>query len=299
MGTTWSVTIAGAADESLGPVRLAIEAVLAGIIAQMSPWEPASDISLFNASPAGTWRRLPPDFTTVLACALDVAEASNGAYDPTIGPLVNLWGFGPTGRRVDIPADEDIGEALMQVGWRRLVKDSDAVLQPGGVYLDLSSIAKGYAVDQVSACLDCFGLSHHLVEIGGELRGHGMKPDGAPWWVAVERSNPDDIETVIALHGLSIATSGGSRRFIEWNGERLPHVIDPHTGRPMRNGTEQVTVLHRNCMVADTWATALMVLEAQEALALATQHDLAARIVARAAGGVRERLTPAFAAMLD
>lgn len=295
MGTTWSVAIAGAVDDALAPVQQAIEAELARVIAQMSPWEPASDISLFNASPPGTWRRLPGDFATVLDCALEVARITGGAYDPAIGALVDLWGFGPAGRRNGVPHADAIDHARRQSGWRLVRRDGDTVLQPGGIHLDLSSIAKGYAVDRVSACLDRFGLGDHLVEIGGELRGRGMKPDGAPWWVAIERCEP---ETLVALHGLSIATSGGSQRFIERDGVRLPHVIDPRSGSPVRNGTTQVTVLHRDCMIADAWATALMVLDAGDALALAERRDLAARIVIDANGG-REHLTSAFAAMLD
>jgi thiamine biosynthesis lipoprotein len=299
MGTSWSV-LAATASASITPVRQAILAVLDGIIAQMSTWDAASDICAFNASAAGTWHPMADDFATVLDGALKVAQASGGAYDPTIGALVGLWGFGPSEPSGETPDGHSIIEALAHAGWQRLQRDGrNKVMQPGGLHLDLSSIAKGYAVDRVSACLDRLGIANYLVEIGGELRGRGVKPDGAPWWVALERPVHDLPDTIVALHGWSIATSGDQQRFVECDGRRLPHILDPRSGCPVQNGTVSVTVIHRQCMLADAWATALMVPKPDAALTLASAQNLAARIVVRGEAGWDELVTPAFTALLD
>lgn len=299
MGTSWSVTIAGAPPGPLTPVRQAIQAVLDSVVAQMSTWDAASDICAFSAGAAGTWHTLPDDFSTVLDAALMIAQASDGAYDPTVGALVDLWGFGPSGPR-ETPGDAAIAAAIAHAGWQRLKRGGRTnVMQPGGLQLDLSSIAKGFAVDRVATCLARLGLTDFLVEIGGELRGQGVKPDGTPWWVALEQPAHDLPETILALHDISVATSGDQQRFVERDGRRLAHILDPRTGHPVRNGTASITVIHRACMLADAWATALMVMEPGAALALASAQNLAARILRRSENGWDELMTPAFAAMLD
>ena len=307
MGTTWSVTLVTMASGTRTLVRRAIEATLDGVVAQMSTWDAGSAISAFNDAAPGKRHRLPDDFATVLDAALAVAQASGGTYDPTIGALVDLWGFGPPGRVPTLPTDDAVRAALAQAGWQRLARDAtNRIVQPGGLRLDLSSIAKGFAVDRMAACLDRFGIDNYLAEIGGELVGRGVKPDGTPWWVALEQPAHRDStatvtapDTIVALHGLAIATSGDQQRFIDHAGGRLPHIIDPRDGRPAHNGTASVTVLHRQCMMADAWATALMVPEPPEALALATAQHLAARLLVRNGDGWHEMMTPAFAAMLD
>ena len=301
MGTSWSVTLGCAAPSALTPLRHAIEAALDSVVAQMSTWQPDSAICAFNTAAPDSWHALPDEFASVLDAALAVAEASGGAYDPTVGTLVDLWGFGPRGRQ-DAPSDQAVSTALAKAGWKRLLREGrNTFMQPGGLQLDLSSIAKGFAVDQVAACLDRHGIENYLAEIGGELVGRGVKPDGTPWWVALEQAEHDaaEADTIVALHGLAIATSGDQQRFIARGGARLPHVLDPRNGRPVQNGTASVTVLHRQCMLADAWATALMVLAPHDALALAAAQDLAARLLVRNGTGWDELTTPAFAAMLD
>lgn len=301
MGTVWSVTLAAAAPEAPAALRHAIEGALDGVVAQMSTWIARSDIAAFNAAAPNTWHRLPDDFADVLDCALTVAKETGGAYDPTAGALTDLWGFGPGGPRQGVPPGDEIEAALARAGWQRLKRDGrDKVMQPGGLRLDLSSIAKGFAVDKVAECIGGFGIGDFLVEIGGELRGHGVKPDGTPWWVALERPAASTAlpETVVALHELSIATSGDDQRYVERDGRRLSHILDPRNGYPVATGTASVTVLHRECMLADAWATALMVAEPREALALASARKLAARILVRAGAEWQELMTPAFAAML-
>ncbi len=302
MGTSWSVRFVAPAGFDPAPVHAALVAELDAVVAAMSPWEAGSEISRFNRAPAGRWQSLSPGFFHVLQAGLALAEASDGAFDPTAGALVDLWGFGPAPCRSASPSAAEIADARAGTGWHRLTIDRPArrARQPGGARLDLSGIAKGHAVDRLAVILAERGLTHALVEIGGELRGGGVKPDGQPWWVAVERPPGAALpETRVALHGLSIATSGDYRRWFEAGGRRHAHSIDPRTGHPVANRIASVTVLHAECMMADAWATALLVLGVQPALELATSHAIAALIVERAGEHHAEHLTPAFAPMLD
>lgn len=298
MGTGWSVRLAAPVAP---PPALAeaIQALLDGIVAEMSGWEPASHLSRFNRAPAGTWHDLPADFRTVLAAGIAVARASGGAFDPTMGALVDLWGFGPTPARLVPPGANEIAAARARAGWRRLTFDAAGgrAFQPGGLVLDLSGIAKGHAVDRVTTLLAQRGFGHALVEIGGELKGIGVRPDGEPWWVAIEPPPTVALPgTRVALHGLAVATSGDYRRFFESGGRRYAHSIDPRTGAPAVNCLASVTVLHRDCIAADAFATALLVMGPDQGLAFAGANDLAALFV-RHDG--REIATPALLAMTD
>jgi thiamine biosynthesis lipoprotein len=315
MGTTWSVKLVTDASK-LPALEQAIQAELDLVVAQMSTWEPSSDLSRFNAAPAGSWHTLPPEFFSVLQVALQVARDSSGAYDPTAGALVNAWGFGPDHRYGEAgfaaPDEARLETALAVCGWQRLDVDIDTrrVRQPGGMYIDLSAIAKGFGVDQIARRLLQLGVDSFLVEVGGELRGEGVKPDGQPWWVALERPLPDahspamraasaESETTAALYGWSIATSGDYRRYFTANHTRYSHTIDPRNGRPIGNGLAAVTVLHRECMAADAWSTALGVLGAEEGSALANRLGLCALFVRREHGCLVETLSAPLAALLE
>ncbi len=306
MGTRWSVKLAAPAAARLDALRAGIERTLGRIVAEMSTWETGSDISAFNRAPAGSWHGLPRNFFHVLQYALAVARDTDGAYDPTVSPLVALWGFGAGASAPAVPTDDAIAAARASVGWNRVVLDpsTKAAKQPGGVRLDLSSVAKGFAVDQLAEVLHGAGYCNYLVEIGGELRGEGVKPDGMPWWVALERppaTGAQDTplaDVVVALNGLSVATSGSAEHFFDARGRRFSHTIDPRTGAPVAHGLVSVTVLHRECMHADALSTALTVLGPDEGMAHALRIGLAARFVGAGPAGVHERLTPRFAAML-
>lgn len=304
MGTTWSVRLAGAAPMDLQALDAGIRSELDLIVGQMSHWEPGSDLSRFNRAPAGTWQALPAPFVEVLQVALSVAADSDGAYDPSAGALVDLWGFGAQDRHDEPgfqpPGDRAVAAARSQCGWQRLQLDAAGrrARQPGGLRLDLSAVAKGYAVDRVARHLDALGLQDHLVEVGGELRGTGLKPDGQPWWVQLEAVAGHAGETVLALHGLAVATSGDTRRFFQHGGMRCSHTLDPRSGRPITHGAARVTVLHRDCMAADALSTALTVLGLDAGLDWATQRGLAAVFVTRRAdGGFDEHMTPACEAL--
>lgn len=317
MGTTWSVRLVGPRVFDPAPVAQAVQRELDLVVAQMSPWEPASDISRFNRAAAGTWQVLPTAFFEVLEHGLGVARDSGGAYDPTAGAIVEAWGFGPHGRHGEpgfVPPDEaQIAQARATSGWQRLEVDAAAqrVRQPGGLHLDLSAIAKGHAVDRVATMLASrFGFDETLVEVGGELRGSGLKPDGQPWWVALETvprwhggafvADESLPFTRVALHGLCIATSGDYRRFFSRAQTRFAHTLDPRRGRPVANGVAGVTVLHASCMAADALSTALTVLGPEEGLAWADARDLAALFVLRRPdGGLQERQSRAFATLAE
>jgi thiamine biosynthesis lipoprotein len=303
MGTTWSARVAAPRIDDLRP---ALQAELDAIVAQMSHWDDASLLSRYNRAPAGTWLDLPAQFFDVMDYALWASGASGGAYDPAAGALVDLWGFGPV-RRYDhagfyAPGFEAIARAQAQRAGARVQLDRERrrLQQPGGVRLDLSSIAKGYAVDRLALCLERRGLHHYLVEVGGELRGAGVKPDGQPWWVEVE-GVPDSAapQAVVALHGLSIATSGDYRQYFTQNQRRVPHTLDPRTGRPIANDIASVTVLAPTCMAADALSTVLTVLGPVAGLAFAERHILAARILVRRAGTLEEIHSPAWKALLQ
>jgi len=299
MGTTWRVRLVAEATLRSEPVRVAIQAALDEVVAQMSTWDAASDLARFNRAAPGTRHALPEHFHAVLACAREVAERSDGAFDPTAGALVDAWGFGPPARR-GVPGADALAQARERAGWRRLsiAPGRGVALQPGGLALDLSAIAKGFGVDLVARRLAALGIESHLVEIGGELRGSGVKPDGQPWWVALEEPGTAARSTLVALHGLAVATSGDYRRWFEHDGTRYSHTIDPRDGRPIRHGIASVTVIHADCMRADAWSTALCVLGPDAGLALANRLGLAARLLVRAGDGFAERRSAAFDALL-
>jgi len=273
------------------------------VVAGMSTWERESDLCRFNRAPAGHRALLPAPFAEVMARALEIAETTGGAFDPAAGALVDAWGFGPCapGAPRAIPAAGDLAAARPRGGWRRLDFDRacGALTQPGGVALDLSAIAKGYGVDRVAGWLDGQGFESWLVEVGGELRGAGVKPDGQPWWVALERPADAEVdETFVALHDLAVATSGDYRRWFEQDGERFSHTIDPRDGRPVRHGLASVSVLHAECMTADALSTALTVMGCEAGLAFADRHAIAATFVQRTADGFAQRSSAAFEALL-
>lgn len=288
MGTNWSLqAVAPPATAASG-----VQAAFDRVVRQMSQWDSRSDLSRFNRAAPGEWYEVPGELAHVVEAALAIAQASNGAFDAGLGRLTDAWGFGstgPVGREpcgVDVVADRSID---VDVATRRLRRGE-------GAALDLSGIAKGYAVDLAAEWLLGIGVRHFLLEVGGELRGAGLRPDGHPWWVDVE---PPPLSPVgpwrVALHDMAVATSGNYRRGFTVDGRHYSHSFDPRTGRPIVNGVTSVTVLHRRCIMADGWATALTVLGPQAALALADAQRLAACIVA----GDREHISRAWRAMLD
>jgi thiamine biosynthesis lipoprotein len=301
MGTSWHLTLAtGAGDPAR--LRAAIETELEAVNASMSTWREDSEISRWNRLPAGEAMTVSPLFATVLESALGIGKLTEGAYDVTVGPLVALWGFGPSVNIDGVPPADAVARARSRVGqeklrWmpaqRRLGKDA-------ALELDLSSIAKGFAVDRVAGLIEARGIDDYLIEIGGEMRVAGESPRGDAWRVAVER--PDAgvraVARGVALTDAAIATSGDYRNFFTVDGRRYSHMIDPRSGEPVTHDLVSVTVIDKSCMVADAWATALAVLGRQAALALAAERGLAVYLLAREGESFKEYSSPAFARYL-
>ena len=287
MGTTWAVRLVDVALASVDH-QPGLQGELDLVVDQMSHWLPDSNLGRFNRAPKDSWHRLPPAFFDVLAFALEVADASGGAYDPCAGAMIDRWGFGAE-RRHDapgflMPSAADVAALLAGRATVLLDHESRSALQRGGVRLDLSSVAKGYGVDRLALYLEAQGVRHYLVEVGGELRGAGTKPDGQPWWVALEQGDgalSSEDQVVLALHGLSVATSGDCRRYFEQDGQRFSHTIDPRAAKPIVNRVAAVTVIDASCMAADAWSSALTVLGPDRGMALAEERHLAARFLVR------------------
>jgi len=300
MGTTWSVKIADLPEATTpDTVREHVEALLARINATMSTYDEGSELSRFNRSRETGWVPISPELHAVLAEALAVSRLTDGAFDVTVGPLVNLWGFGPGGGAGPVPAEEDLARARVRVGYRRLeLRAAPAAVRKlrGDVYVDLSAIAKGYAVDRVAETLEALGARRYLVDIGGELRGRGERPGGGPWTVAVEQPSPGGRTAahVLELRDRAIATSGDYRNFFEHEGTRYSHAIDPATGWPVRHALGSVSVLHRSAMRADALATALLVMGPDAGARLARRETLAVLFLVRVGDTFEPRPTAGF-----
>jgi len=306
MGTSWSVIYAaGRADaqgaaksNSPAELQLLIERELEAINQSLSTYIPDSEISVLNAATADSPVHLSTRFATVLDAALAVGRLTDGAYDVTVGPLVELWGFGAETRAPGPPDDLAINSAMNFVGAHRLSWDasSSTLRRPVGMRVDLSSIAKGYAVDQLSEALAARGIVDSLVEIGGELRASGHRPEGGPWRLAVESPDPAQARFIEALSvsNAAVATSGDYRNFFEYDGRRYSHLVDPRTGYPVAHELVSVTVIDPSCMTADALATALLVLGLEGARDLAEELGLAAHFVARGQDALEVHYTPAF-----
>jgi thiamine biosynthesis lipoprotein len=292
MGTGWRVKFCAPLSVDASALCKLVQARLDGLVVQMSHWDEASLLCLFGASPAGQWISLPADFAAVMEAGLAIAEKSGGAFDPAIGRLTDLYGLGPRPAQGE-PDQSAIETARNFSGWRSLAFQpaTGRLRQPGDVWLDLSGIAKGYAVDAVADLLAGQGVRHCLVEIGGECVGRGMRPDGDPWWVDLETPPETRAEPIrIALHQLAVATSG--------NYVRGDHTLDPRTGRRASNGIASVSVLHPRAMIADAWATAITVLGLEEGAAHAIREGLAVHILAKDGAMTREWISPALAEMM-
>lgn len=299
MGVTWRLRASAPPILSDAAIGGAVQRACDTVVGQMSTWEPDSDIRRFNRAPAGAWVEVPAEFLAVASAAVEVARLSDGAFDPTVGAAVDLWGFGAAGAVREAPASSAL--AATQIGWPALRIEGGRLHQPGGLQLDLSGIAKGYAVDVAAEALRALGLRDFLLEIGGELRGEGVKADGQPWWVEIEPPPGAALAEqplLVALHGLSIATSGDWRRSFEADGRTYSHTLDPRTRRPAQTPFAAVSVLHPQCLQADALCTALMVL-GDRAEAFAAAHDIAALFVVRRGEAAREILSPALQALLD
>ena len=312
MGTTYSIRIADAALDrrALDRLQADIDAVLAEVNRQMSTYQPDSEIAQFNRAGADEPLAISPDFRLVARHGLALAEATGGAFDPTVGALVNLWGFGPDGTISQRPTPDQIEAARQTVGFRHLSLSPDGRLAKDipGLKLDLSAIAKGFGVDKVAALLREKQIENFLVEIGGETLGVGHNAEGVPWRVGVQRPDLDPaggptLEGVLHLTGgRAVATSGDYQNFFrDEDGRIQAHIIDPRTAAPAQHAVASVSVLADDCLTADGLATALVVLGPDEGLPLlaAAFPGVEALFLLRHDDGSCEEIaTPGFAAAL-
>lgn len=303
-GTRYHINVVLTEDrETLEDLSQGIEETLESVDGAMSTWREDSELSRFNQQQdQSEWTPVSAELYEVLAASQTVAEQSGGAFDITIGPVVNLWGFGPEARPEQVPEDDELEQRLSRTGFRFLELDAEqqAIRAERPQYLDLSGIAKGYGVDAVARYLEEQGIDRYLVEIGGEVRVSGRKPDGSAWRLAVEEpvAQARQVNRVIAMDRNGMATSGDYRNYYESNGQRYSHTIDPSTGRPVGHQLASVTVIAETSMMADAWATAFTVIGYEEGYRLALQKNLAAYFIVREGDGFETYHTPAFATYL-
>lgn len=289
MGTTYNVVAVPSGKNVDGQaLEAAIRTALAEVNAEMSNWDSASEISRVNAAPVGEDMVLSPALAQVMQSAESVHRASDGRFDVTVGPLIDLWGFGSHGTTPHVPADADIRAAMRSIGQDRVLTLSEAGLRKTapGAEIYLAAIGKGHGVDRVADVVRGFGLSDFMVEIGGDLYTSGSNADGTPWRIGIESPVAGDraLHSVADVSGLGMATSGDYRNFFEEEDTRYSHIIDPTTGRPILHNTVSATVLTENAMLADAWATAMLVLGRERGLEIAEAEGLAVLFIDREAG---------------
>ena len=300
MGTTFNITlVAPPADADLDALREQVYKTLENIEDIASTYREDSELSRFNRNPSIDWIDVTHEFCDMVDAAIAVNKATHGAFDVTVGPLVNLWGFGPGDGEDRIPTDEEIAAALSFVGANQVEADcrQPALIKTSpDVYVDLSGWAKGYAVDEIATLLDRRKLTNYLVEIGGELRVRGHNAEQGKFAVAIEKPNKNNkMEySILRVTDTAVATSGDYRNYFENDGRRYSHMIDPRTGRPIDHELTGVTVVSKTTAFADAMATALMVLGPQDGPALAEERDLAAYFLVRTDSGIIEKSTSRF-----
>lgn len=303
-GVTWRVRLVDPPDapsaESLGAE---IDALLREIDAGVSAWRDDSEIARFNASDSTAWQTVSPATARVVEASLALHRLSGGAFDPTVAPLVALWGFGPAPQRSAPPSPEEIAALLPRLGAGRVsARETPPALRKArpDVALDVTAVTEGFAVDAIAGRLAERGVTRALVDLGGEQRATGSGPDGRPWRVGVERPDaPSGAASalpgwIVALRDAAISTSGRQRNFFAAGGKRYSHVIDPRTGRPVDHALVSVSVIAREALLADGWSTALLVLGPDEGLRVAEREGLAALFVAERDGALESFATPAF-----
>lgn len=304
MGTRYNVTAVvdpgGVVPEDLDQ---SIQGWLEAVNQSMSTYLPDSELSKLNEAPVGEWLPVSPMMLEVLATAEQVSEFSGGAFDITIAPLVDIWGFGPVETNNQVPSDTVLAEVKQWIGFEKLqVRNGPPTAKKtADVQLDLSAIAKGYAADYVGQKLEAIGLNNYLVEVGGDLVVSGHNQAGEPWRIGVEKPSfkREGVQQVVTLPGGGVATSGDYRNFFQWHGQTYSHILDPRLGRPVAQDLVSVTVIAESGARADALATAFTVMGAEESLRLAERKGIAVYLIARRDGELVTRQTTAFAAHKD
>ena len=281
MGTRWSALLFADPGFDPGQVRSALQAAVDEVDGQMSTWKPDSDLMRLNAAPIGEWIAVPARLLEVLRLGLEIGRASGGAFDIGMGDAVMAWGFGPEaaapdGIRTAMAASRRPAHDVLEI-------NGEHVRKAAPIALDLNGIAKGYGVDRLAEILRNQGISDGLVGIDGEMRAMGLRPDGEAWTIAVEAPDAErrTPHSILALQDAAVATSGDYRHWVEVQGRRLSHTMDPRRGAPLIASPASITVVARSCAEADAWATALMVLGPVKGATLAKQSGLDALFLLR------------------
>lgn len=305
MGTAYNITIVTEFTESERALLQAeIDALLVSINQSMSTYIEDSELSILNRSVPGSWQDVSEGLFNVLALSQRINELSGGGFDVTVGPLVNRWGFGPDFTIAQIPTDADIQRLLAEIGGRYIALSPELtqIKRAKPIYIDLSAVAKGYGVDKLAEMLGEKGYNDFLVEIGGEIRLSGTNKHGKDWRIGIEApvsSMEKLVQKAVSLTDTAIATSGDYRNFIELEGQRFSHTIDPRTGYPVQHNLVSVTVLDPLCARADALATAFNVLGYEKALLLANSQKIPAFFIIHTENGFQEFSSEAFAAKVS
>ena len=288
LGTTWTVkSVESYSEEAEQVLRTIVTDSLAEVDRQMSTYRPDADLMAINGSQSTEPIEIKSELRAVLSESLEIGRQSQGAFDVTVGPLVRAWGFGPDNRRVP-PQPEVLENVKRVVGQDKLELDGSQLRKAHPeLEIDLSAIAKGYAVDLVTEQLEASGRTNIMVEVGGEIVARGLNPQGKVWRLGIEKPTQNDrtVHEVVELKNSAMATSGDYRNYYESNGQRLSHLIDPRTMKPITHRLASVTVIAPKCATADGWATALSVMGEKEGLALANELGLSALFIVRDAEG--------------
>lgn len=302
MGTTYNIKVVATAEqvETL-QLQQKIDAVLKKVNQEMSTYIPDSEISRFNKSTSLEPVEVSDGFARVLAESIRLGELSGGKLDITVGPLVNLWGFGPEQRPETVPSDEVLANTRARVGLQNLHLNANRLSKDiPNLYVDLSTTAKGYGVDVVAELIEANGITNYLVEIGGEMRLRGFKHTGELWAIAIEKPIFDPsgdhraVQQVIIPKDNAVATSGDYRNYFEADGQRFSHIIDPDTGKPINHNLVSVTVIVPSSMTADGLSTTLMVMGVEQGMAFAVKNDIAALFISKTEYGFEQQFTVKF-----
>jgi len=300
MGTTFSITIPKLpSNVSVPKLSAGIEGILQQVNQQMSNWIQDSEISRFNQSSSTDWFEVSPATALVIEQSIRYSKESYGAFDVTVAPLIDAWGFGPQGREIDPPDEEQLAELRTITGTDKLeVRTDPPAIRKAvpEVSVNLSAIAKGYGVDAIAEYLEGLGIMDYLVEIGGEVRMGGRKVNGQKWRVGVERpkAGQRSLQKIVMLTDSAMATSGDYRNFIERNGQKYSHTIDPVSLKPITHRLASVTVMAKNCLEADAVATALMVMGPETGYDWAEKRQISALMLIHTESGFEERSTSAW-----
>lgn len=291
MGTTYKVVAVDHDGKfNASDVKAAVNVALTDVNTSMSNWDANSEISQINAMPAGVTAPMSKDLAQVMQAAADVNAASQGRFDTTLGPIIELWGFGAKGTQ-SLPSDQAILAAQARSGHANTLNLMGNSVQKSrsDAQIYLAGIGKGFGADHVGRAIEGLGLTDYLIEIGGDLYASGRNPDGLPWQIGIESPDPAarGVMQAVGISGMGLASSGDYRNFFEADGQRFSHLIDPTTGRPVDHHTASATVLAENAMLADAWSTAMLILGRERGMEIAAQHNIAVHFVDRPVAGTQ------------